>query len=524
MIQKPFDDYPINVITITRNNPNDFKVTSESLRNQSCNDFNWIIQDGSSSDLYAESLSSWCSRRVYLNTTDHGIYDAMNRALLASPPGWTLFLNSGDSLSSTNVIHQLYSNIGELQENGSASIILCGGSLHEWPNKKIIHVKPKELSRCRGVFSYRIPTVHQSMLFSPFLSSKMLYDTTYQICGDGELFWRCIDSGARVVYCPIIISKFKHGGKSLFYDGFLKQSEALRFARKYTECSFSSCALMVTFSAATTMMHRFYFYYKTMGESFCAGSLLSFNIKLLAMRVFKLLTLASSPSRWFLFRRRVLPGYEHRPILSLISADQIDAIVDVGANKGQFSLFASLIFPNVPILAIEPIPSVFNKLKQTLIRIKNARTLQVALSDTRSHEPMFCLERLDSSSLLPCTIEQEHFYNTGKVITTIQVNTIKGVDLFSDNLVDCSSGLLKIDVQGGEKLVLDGFEDSIKYFKFIYIELSCRELYDGQLTASHLISYLHRHGYELRDICNIDRRRNVGMIQADFLFSRNLID
>lgn len=78
-----------------------------------------------------------------------------------------------------------------------------------------------------------------------------------------------------------------------------------------------------------------------------------------------------------------------------------------------------------------------------------------------------------------------------------------------DNCLDISSLphpiLLKIDVQGGELVVLDGC-DSLAEVDFIYVELSFVELFEGQPLFQDVSEYLARRGF----VCHRGRIQSSG--------------
>lgn len=246
----------ITIITITKDDPSQFQKTSHSLSSQIDSSFQWVIKDGSSIPGYADKLSEWCSHRYLVVSSDTGIYNAMNQALAAVHCGWTIFLNSGDQLSSACVISDLRHSINRLSLDLSHNYVILGSTVHSWPNAMERVAPPKSLRACSGIFSYRIPCVHQSMVFSPKVMAHFRYDESYRITGDGHFFWKIVNAGAQVVYLPIVISKFEHGGRSMYYFGFHKQREVLRFASEYKLCPLLLRPLLFSLSLFTTLAQR----------------------------------------------------------------------------------------------------------------------------------------------------------------------------------------------------------------------------------------------------------------------------
>jgi hypothetical protein len=67
-------------------------------------------------------------------------------------------------------------------------------------------------------------------------------------------------------------------------------------------------------------------------------------------------------------------------------------------------------------------------------------------------------------------------------------------DVISDHDI-ISPALLKIDVQGYEKQVLQGCEPPLQNFDWIFVELSFVELYKGQALAPSILAWLAERGF-----------------------------
>lgn len=100
--------YKLSIITINYNNADGLYKTAESVRKQTCKQFEWIVIDGGSTDnsveiirKYETDISNWVSER------DKGIYNAMNKGVSYASGEYCLFLNSGDILFSEDSIKRL---------------------------------------------------------------------------------------------------------------------------------------------------------------------------------------------------------------------------------------------------------------------------------------------------------------------------------------------------------------------------------------------------------------------------------
>ena len=218
------------------------------------------------------------------------------------------------------------------------------------------------------------------------------------------------------------------------------------------------------------------------------------------------------------FRKGLFHGVaatlEHAPVF----IDRpVASIVDVGANRGQFTLLMAGLYPEAQILAFEPLVKPFRKLLDVTADLPKVRVFNSAIGPTRTTLPMNVSKRDDSSSLLPISDMQETIFpNTGHDHVD-QVRVAPLNDFIND--IDLRRpSLLKIDVQGFELEVLKGSADCIDRFDAVYVEASFVQLYDGQPFASDIIDYLHERDFRLRGIYNLSQMPDGRAVQADFLF------
>ncbi|MGA7966535.1 MAG: FkbM family methyltransferase, partial [Gammaproteobacteria bacterium] len=87
-----------------------------------------------------------------------------------------------------------------------------------------------------------------------------------------------------------------------------------------------------------------------------------------------------------------------------------------------------------------------------------------------------------------------------------------------------SPALLKLDVQGFELPTLQGCEDLLSRFAWVYVECSFIELYEGQALADEVITWLRERGFALSGVYNMSYGRSGRAIQADFLFALKSTD
>jgi len=98
----------LSIITINFNNLEGLQKTVDSVINQTCKDYEYIIIDGGSTDGSKEYIQNMHKHFDYwISEPDTGIYNAMNKGIEASSGDFILFLNSGDYLYSKFVMKQI---------------------------------------------------------------------------------------------------------------------------------------------------------------------------------------------------------------------------------------------------------------------------------------------------------------------------------------------------------------------------------------------------------------------------------
>lgn len=170
----------LSIITINYNNAEGLRRTMESVLNQSCRDFEYIVIDGGSSDASKDIILSHRDRLSHwVSEPDEGIYNAMNKGILAATGEYCLFLNSGDYLYADSVIENIL-NMSYNEDIVSFVTINTDG--------KVSHRKkaPENLS-LYSLIDASLP--HPSTLIKRSILEKMGgYDESYKIVSDWIFF------------------------------------------------------------------------------------------------------------------------------------------------------------------------------------------------------------------------------------------------------------------------------------------------------------------------------------------------
>lgn len=173
----------------------------------------------------------------------------------------------------------------------------------------------------------------------------------------------------------------------------------------------------------------------------------------------------------------------------------IRTVIDVGANVGQSALKFNEIFPHSIIYCFEPIKKCYEKLEENLKSLHKHKSYNLALGSKKEKSVIHLNEFDPSSSILRMTdIHKNAFpFASNTIEEAIEIDTL---DNIFQNIELAKNILLKIDVQGYEKEVLLGAQETLKDISLIIIEISFLELYEGSSNFSIIYSILNTIGFE----------------------------
>ena len=174
-------------------------------------------------------------------------------------------------------------------------------------------------------------------------------------------------------------------------------------------------------------------------------------------------------------------------------------VVDVGANRGQFTLAVLTLKPEASIVAIEPQADCCEDLRQATCTYERATVIESAIGD---HNGTVIFNHVQddvaSSILFPDTDVQRHYHGTGMTVATQKSVPIQTLDQLIPQHQQVA--LLKIDVQGYEAHVLNGASSVLARTQCVLIEVNYRQHYKGEARFTALHLQLEAHGFTLHGI------------------------
>ena len=192
----------ISVVTVCYNAASEIERTIKSVINQTYSNVEYIIIDGGSKDgtvdiikKYADKVSYWVSE------PDKGIYDAMNKGIIAATGDWINFMNAGDWFCGSSVL----SDISHYLINNREFDIIYGSIYRVYENYHY-EAPPLPLEMIR----MHQPMPHQGTFIKLSYHKQHLFDISYRSAGDTHFFYHAYYSfHAKFLEIPIVVAYFE---------------------------------------------------------------------------------------------------------------------------------------------------------------------------------------------------------------------------------------------------------------------------------------------------------------------------
>ncbi len=198
-----------------------------------------------------------------------------------------------------------------------------------------------------------------------------------------------------------------------------------------------------------------------------------------------------------------------------------ETIIDIGANRGMFVKCANCIFPEATIYAFEPLKEPYHELCKLKKKIPKLECYNIAIGE-KSEEITIYKNNYDySSSLLEMNdLHKNAFpYTAELTMEKVEVKTLDNV-LSGKNLE--KPILMKIDVQGYEKFVLNGSQETLKHVNYVICELSFFELYKGQALFNDVYNMFIEYGFNFfGQLGELRHPETDQTLQIDAFFIKN---
>lgn len=211
-----------SIIVVCYNAGEKLQKTIASIRRQTEDDYEIIVQDGLSTDGSVERLSAGADLKIF-RERDEGIYDAMNRAVSHAAGKYLFFLNCGDYFADEGVLAAVKREIGKSGRTLCADGLRKQGTGRRRP-PRIFYGNIRERATGAYVMSnpviddfacYRNVPCHQACFYDRRLLVKRGFRTCYRVRADYEHFlWCYYRARAVMVYMPLTVASYEGEGFS----------------------------------------------------------------------------------------------------------------------------------------------------------------------------------------------------------------------------------------------------------------------------------------------------------------------
>lgn len=193
----------VSVVTVNYNDCEELEKTIRSVIAQTYDNIEYIIIDGASTDNSVNVIKNYQGNIVkWLSEKDHGIYDAMNKSIEFVSGDWVIFMNSGDTFYSKDVVDSVFVGC----ENRSC-LVIYGDVCLRFLQGDVI----RQVGLGDGAMP---PLCHQATFINTEIFKKRKFNLQYILAADHELFYKLYVQGEKFLYINKIIANYDMCGVS----------------------------------------------------------------------------------------------------------------------------------------------------------------------------------------------------------------------------------------------------------------------------------------------------------------------
>ncbi|WP_170169857.1 FkbM family methyltransferase [Nocardioides aurantiacus] len=176
---------------------------------------------------------------------------------------------------------------------------------------------------------------------------------------------------------------------------------------------------------------------------------------------------------------------------------EIDFVLDVGANTGQFASQIRRLGYDGTIVSFEPLSNALRVISQIAARDEKWTIQPYALGDVEQHLDIHVTRNLVSSSILEQGELLSRIDPGSTPVDTERILVRRLDSVYPDLVPRGARTLLKIDTQGYERQVLLGAGEWLETIAAVHLEVSLVELYGGEFLLSEALEFLESRGFRV---------------------------
>ena len=208
-------------------------------------------------------------------------------------------------------------------------------------------------------------------------------------------------------------------------------------------------------------------------------------------------------------------------LIDFLSSRDIQVVLDVGANVGQFATELRQAGYRGRIISFEPVKEVYANLEKAASGDPLWSTRNYALGAKPGAARINVSDYSVFSSILPLTQTGRSFDATSQVVRTETIEVRPLDDIFEE--FAGQRVFLKVDTQGFESQVLEGARSALPSILGVQLELPIEHLYEGEWTVVDAISFMREHEFvvaQIRPNGTFLTDDRVSVCELDVIFRR----
>jgi FkbM family methyltransferase len=203
----------------------------------------------------------------------------------------------------------------------------------------------------------------------------------------------------------------------------------------------------------------------------------------------------------------------------------VDCVLDIGANEGQYALqLRRMVGYKGRLISFEPIPRMAARVRQLARSDPNWAVEEIAVSDRGGQARFNVMASTELSSLsAPTSLDTDLLDGINVPVETIEVRC-ESLESVLDRLSQAQGmkrPFLKMDTQGHDMIIARGAAHILHRFVGIQTELAVKRLYETSVPIGPSIEFFQKAGFELSALVPNNAGHFPILLETDGLFIRS---
>jgi FkbM family methyltransferase len=206
-------------------------------------------------------------------------------------------------------------------------------------------------------------------------------------------------------------------------------------------------------------------------------------------------------------------------LYQFLASRDIDIVLDVGANIGQFAMQLRESGYTGLIISFEPVFAVFEQLRENCKDDPLWEARNYALGAETGNLQINVSKYSVFSSILNQTAKAIDFDERAKIASIEKIKVVALDDFFVSEFAE-KSIFMKIDTQGFEQHVLRGALQSLRQIKGIQLEIPVVHLYENTWTLEAAVAEMKELGFTIAQVrpVNVLHEDSSSIVELDCIF------